>query len=226
MKPYYEKNGIEIYHADARDVLPDLKADLLLTDPPYGIGAANRSFGGGAGVKRHMTGLLRGKKAVPKRDYGHATWDDKPVADDLLMLAQGCCPHQIIFGGNYFNLGPARCFLVWDKLRGNTDYADAELAWTNFNRTVRVIRWKWNGFLQQVKEERHHPTQKPVGVMAWAIEQAPKECASILDPFMGAGSALVAARDLGRRAIGIELEERYCEITARRLEETALALAA
>lgn len=193
------------------------KPTFLCTDPPYGLGAARRSFGG-AGVVRHMTGLCAGK-AVPKRDYGDSAWDDKPVDRDLLELARSRCPHQIIFGGNYFDLGTARCFLVWDKLRGNTCYADAELAWTNFNRSVRVIRWKWNGFLQQVREPRFHPTQKPLGVMLWAIEQAPKECSSILDPFMGSGTTLVASRNLKRHAIGIELEERYCEIAANRLEE-------
>lgn len=225
MKPYYSEDGIQIFMGDCREILPDLPVvDLLCTDPPYGLGASRRNFGGN-GVKRHMTGILAGK-CVPKRDYGDSGWDDQPADTETIQQAIGKAAHQIIFGGNYFNLGPARCYLVWDKLRGDTCYADAELAWTNLDRAVRVIRWRWNGFLQEgVKEERYHPTQKPLPVMKWAIRQAPPECVTILDPFMGSGTTLRAAKDLNRRAIGIELEERYCEIAAKRLSQGVLSFA-
>ena len=215
MKPYYRSKGITIYCGDCREV-QGLRADLLCTDPPYGLGAARETFRGN-GVLRHMTGLCRGK-AVPKRDYGDAAWDDRPVDRTLLARFQAMCRYQVIFGGGvHFDLGPARCFLVWDKLRGNTDYADGELAWTNLDRAIRIIRYRWNGFLKQQPEERWHPTQKPVAVLEWAILQAP-HCETILDPFMGVGSGLVAARNLQRKAIGIEIEEKYCEIAARRLD--------
>lgn len=213
-----------IYHADCREVLADVSADLLLTDPPYGLGAARRNFGGNV-VKRHMTGLVAGK-AIPKRDYGDSAWDDVTCDQELLNLAISRCPYQVIWGGNYFDLGPSRCCLVWDKLRGNTDYADAEIAWTNFDRAVRVIRWRWNGFLQQNsgndKEERWHPTQKPLSVMAWAINQAPDTPSSILDPWLGSGTSLVAAKAAGMAGIGIEIEEKYCEIAAKRLSQEVL----
>ena len=224
MKPYYNHDGLTIYHADCREVLADVSADLLLTDPPYGLGAARRNFGGN-GVKRHMTGLVAGK-AIPKRDYGDSAWDDATCDQELLNLAISRCPYQVIWGGNYFDLGPSRCCLVWDKLRGNTDYADAEIAWTNFDRVVRVIRWRWNGFLQQNsgndKEERWHPTQKPLSVMAWAINQAPDTPSSILDPWLGSGTSLVAAKVAGMTGIGIEIEEKYCEIAAKRLSQEVL----
>ncbi len=225
MKPYYSHAGITIFHGDCREVLESLgRHDLLCTDPPYGLGAARKNFGG-KGVKRHMTGLCSGK-AIPKRDYGDAAWDDVVVSSDLLDAARALCEHHIIFGGNYFNLGPARCYLVWDKLRGETDYADAELAWTNLNRSVRVIRWRWNGFLQQnhgnAKENRFHPTQKPFSVMTWAINQAPPGCSSILDPFMGSGTTLLAAKSLRKQATGIEIEERYCDLAAKRLSQEVI----
>jgi len=224
MKPYYNHDGLTIYHADCREVLADVSADLLLTDPPYGLGAARRNFGGN-GVKRHMTGLVAGK-AIPNRDYGDSAWDDATCDQELLNLAISRCPYQVIWGGNYFDLGPSRCCLVWDKLRGNTDYADAEIAWTNFDRVVRVIRWRWNGFLQQNsgndKEERWHPTQKPLSVMAWAINQAPDTPSSILDPWLGSGTSLVAAKVAGMTGIGIEIEEKYCEIAAKRLSQEVL----
>ena len=194
-------------------------ADLLLTDPPYGLGAARKSFGR-AGVKCHATGLCKGK-AVAKGDYGDSAWDDEPADDALIALIRSCAKHQIIFGGNYFALPPSKCWLVWDKLRGNTDFADCELIWTNLNKAVRRIAYRWNGFLVEpgCKDIRVHPTQKPLAVMTWAIGQAPAECRSILDPFMGSGTTLVAAKAMGLTAIGIELHEPYAEIAAKRLSQ-------
>jgi DNA modification methylase len=224
MKPYYEHAGITIYHADCNEVLPDLSADLLLTDPPYGLRAA-RAEAFGNGVKRHMTGYVVGKM-IPKRDYGDAAWDDSPVDDATLLLAFSKAPWQIVWGGNYFNLPKTRCWLLWDKLRGDTHYADGEMAWTNLDNTVRIIRWRWNGFLTEdsnPRDERVHPTQKPVAVMHWCIRQAPDSCKTILDPWMGSGTTLYASKLLGRRAIGIEISEPYCEIAAKRLAQEVFA---
>ena len=222
MTPYYDHGGITIYHGDCRDVLPTLgQFDLLVTDPPYGLKVARKEQYG-AGVKMHFTGLAKGK-CIPKTDYGDSDWDDHPAELQAIRTSIELAEHQIVWGGNYFDLGPARCFLVWDKLRGDTDYADAELAWTNIDRTVRVIRYKWNGFLKAIPEDRFHPTQKPLAVMKWAIQQPKETCESILDPFMGSGTTLRAAKDLGRKAVGIEIEERYCEIAAKRLSQEVLA---
>lgn len=111
MTPYYEHGGLTIYHGDCREVLASLKADLLVTDPPYGIGEArgkNKS---------------RGKLAVSK-DYGVASWDDAPPARWLLGWLCDVTRHQIIWGGNYFSLPPSPCWLVWDKDNGSNDFAD------------------------------------------------------------------------------------------------------
>lgn len=212
--PYFSEGGITIYHGDAGEILPGIASvDLLLTDPPYGIGEArgkNKS---------------RGKVAVAK-DYGSSTWDDRPPASWLIDLMRDRAKWQIIFGGNYFALPPTSCWLVWDKDNGETDFADCELAWTNLTKAVRRKRHRWQGMLQepgQPREHREHPTQKPLPVMAWALSQAP-EAASVLDPFMGSGTTLVAAKNLGRSAIGIEREERYCEVAARRLSQQMLNL--
>lgn len=213
-KPYYDDgNGIVIYNADCREILPHLpKVDLVLTDPPYGIGEANGK------------NKSRGKLAVAK-DFGIAAWDDRPPArwvfDWLIEISR----HQIIFGGNYFALPASSCWLVWDKDNGLSDFADCELAWTNLTKAVRRLKWRWAGMLQENmgnKECREHPTQKPLEVMKWAMQHAPDDCLTILDPFMGSGTTLRAAKDLGRKCIGIELEEKYCEIAAKRLSQEVL----
>lgn len=215
MKPYYEEAGITIYHGDCREVLPTLGAvDLVLTDPPYGIGEArgkNKS---------------RGKLAISK-DYGTSSWDDVTPPDWIFGLLREMSRYQIIFGGNYFPLPPSKCWLVWDKLNGECDFADCELAWTNLPKAVRRIQWRWAGMLQQNmdrKEFRDHPTQKPLGVIKWALAQAPLDCAVVCDPFMGSGTTLVAAKEFGRKAIGIEREERYCDLAITRLRQDVLDL--
>ena len=222
MKPYYERGGVTIYHGDARDILPTLgRFDLLLTDPPYGIRAA-RKDGFGAGVVVHRGGLARGER-VQRRDFGDDAWDDAPVASDLLHACRDAAENHLIWGGNYFPLPPSKGILIWDKLRGDTDFADGELAWTNTDRALRIFRYRWNGFLVEkgCKDVREHPTQKPLALMKWCLSLYPKT-QSVLDPFMGSGTTLVAAKAAGIRAVGIDAEEKYCEVAARRLSQEVL----
>lgn len=214
--PYYDDgNGIVIYHGDCRELLP-LEWDVMLTDPPYGI-SADRRQGARAG-KRH------GAAVAPSRDYGPVQdWDARP-ADSTLLRSLIINP-SIIWGGNYFDLPSQSKWLVWDKQTGSNGYADAELAWTNLGGAVRTFRHQWMGMLQAASDSgnaRVHPTQKPVPLMRWCLEQMPS--GTVLDAFAGSGTTLVAAKDLGRRAIGIEIEERYCEIAAERLSQEVLAL--
>ena len=214
MKPYYQDDSVQIFNADCRDVLPTLdKVDLVLTDPPYGIGELRASRG-----DRSNLGVAVNYESVP--------WKDELVSDDLITLARSKGDTQIIFGGNYYDLPPTPSWLIWDKENGANDFADAEMAWTNMKSAVRLFRWRWQGMLQGdmgKKEFRYHPTQKPMPVMRWCIEQS-KTTGTILDPFMGSGTTLRAAKDLNRKAIGIEIEERYCEIAANRMSQMVLEL--
>jgi DNA modification methylase len=194
-----------LYLGDCREILPTLgRVDAVVTDPPYGIGEA-------AGKNKS-----RGNLAVA-RDYGNEAWDNQPCFDGI-GEAIACSNYQIIFGGNYYPLTPTSCWLVWDKLNGDNDFADCELAWTNLPKAVRRIQYMWNGMLRAHGEARgDHPTQKPIGVMKWCIGQLPADCETICDPFMGSGTTGVAAIQLGKKFIGIERSERYFDAACRRI---------
>jgi DNA modification methylase len=220
LRPYYEESGITIFHGDCREILPHLsKVDLLLTDPPYGIGS-DRNL---------RANQQHGNAKTASKDYGAGCWDSVIPPAWMFGLMVEHSRFQIIWGGNYFPLPPSKCWLVWDKDNGDNGYADCELAWTNLDGAVRKIRWRWMGMLQEEmgarKEYRDHPTQKPVPVMIWCLKQAGEmglDGDSVLDPFMGSGSTLVAAKRLGLRAIGIEIEEKYCEVAIERLRQEVL----
>ena len=200
-----------LYLGDCRDILPGLgKVDAVVTDPPYGIGADKGQAA--------RAGLRPGAAIAPSKCYGDTNWDSSPCDPEILAQMRAASHWQIIFGGNYFDLGPARCWLVWDKLNGANDYADCELAWTNLDKPVRRVTWLWHGMLRKGQEERHHPTQKPLGVMEWCINHLPP-VDTILDPFMGSGTTGVACVRLGKRFIGIEREPSYLDIACRRIEE-------
>jgi len=194
--------------ADCQDVLPTLgKVDAVATDPPYGIGA-------------YKTGTMGGGVLARQSTYAATEWDESPCSPEILKMMRDISDNQIIFGGNYFELPPARCWLVWDKENGDTDFADCELAWTNLDKAVRMIKWRWHGMLRKGNDgERVHPTQKPTGVMEWCISHLPDTSLTILDPFMGSGTTGVACVKMGRKFIGIEREEAYFEIACRRIRE-------
>jgi len=214
MKPYYEQDGITIYHGDCREILPGLAFDgLVLTDPQYGID--------------HPTDYhTRGRGALATcRDYPRVHGDDKPF-DPRWLLTIGAA--RIIWGANYFAplLPSVNGWLVWDKERpDDLDQATCELAWTDCVRGVRRFRYLWNGMIRAGDDYLEHPTQKPEALMRWCLNlRWTVGFADVLDPYMGSGTTLRAAKDCSRRAIGIEIEERYCEIAARRLDQGVLDL--
>jgi len=198
--PFYQDDSCTIYNADCREILPLLpRFDLLLTDPPYGLG--DRMKGGTWGGS-HKYDVMR-------------TWDQETPEDGLLENAVSLAEFAVIWGGNYFNLPPSRCFLIWDKSNAVPTMASAELGWTNFDKPVRTFRG------QVGVHTTGHPTQKPVPLMRWCLTLCPT-AQTILDPFMGSGTTLVAAKLEGRKAVGIEISEKYCELAANRLRQKVL----
>ena len=204
-----------LYLGDCRDILPTLgPVDAVVTDPPYGIGEAAGK------AKTRTTGFSPRVKHAYQRDYGDDDWDNEPIPADLMDMALSAGRLKVVFGGNYYALPPTSCWLVWDKLNGDTDFADCELAWTNLPKAVRRIRYLWNGCMRANGEKRgDHPTQKPVGVMSWALGQLPPDVRTVIDPFMGSGTTGVSCALAGLSFVGIEREQRYFEAACRRIEE-------
>jgi DNA modification methylase len=201
-----------LYLGDCRDILPTLpKVDAVVTDPPYGIGADSSMA--------KSSGFKGGGMMAAKSHYEATDWDAAPIDAAFMAEIRQKGKWQIIFGGNYYDCPPASCWLVWDK-EVNGHFADAELAWTNIPKAVRLFRHMWNGMLRKGGEERHgHPTQKPVEVMKWCLDHLPEPNSTILDPFMGSGTTGVAAVQMGRQFIGIEREPKYFDIACKRIED-------
>lgn len=201
-----------LYLGDCMEVMAGLgRVDAVVTDPPYGIGA-DKSM-------HKNSGTQYGNAAAAKRVYADTDWDSSPIDAATVAAILSAGEDCIIFGGNYFDLPPSRCWLVWDKKNGTNAFADCELAWTNLDKPVRKIEHMWNGMIRAGGEERNdHPTQKPLRVMEWCLTHIPA-AKNILDPFMGSGTTGVACVKAGRSFIGIEREPSYFDIACRRIEK-------
>jgi site-specific DNA-methyltransferase (adenine-specific) len=213
MKPYYADNAVTIYHGDCREILPSLAGvGAIVSDPPYGI-----AYQGGQGG--NLIHSARARKSEPVNGDAEP-FDPSP----FLTFA-----YVALFGAQHYpsRLPDGGTFHVWDK-RG--DYkpvhtADFDTVWINRKEPGRILRCVWRGICREVEHDQAilHPTQKPLRVMEWVLGMFPAD-ALVLDPFMGSGTTLRAAKNLGRRAIGIEIEERYCEIAARRMGQEVFDL--
>ena len=184
-----------LYLGDCLEILPTLgKVDAVVTDPPYGIG--DKMQGGTWGAAAKYSDFRR--------------WDAAP-SPDMLARLWVMAPEAIIWGGNYFDLPPGRCWFVWDKCNAVPTMADVELAWTNFDKPAKR-------FSYPVGVHVHgHPTEKPLALMMWCLRFTCGE--TILDPFMGSGTTGVACAKLGRRFIGVEIHEPYFQIACKRIEQ-------
>jgi len=204
----------QIINSDCIDVMremPDKCVDLVLTDPPYGIGEARND-------NESRSCLAQSK------DYGCLSWDDSIPSYDHFKEIIRISKNQIIFGGNYFidRLSNSPCWIVWDKDNGLNDFADCELAWTSFKTAVRRFKYRWQGMLQEnmrEKEKRIHPTQKPVALFEWILKLYSKPGDIILDPFLGSGTTVAACINLERQYIGIEISPDYVLASQQRIKK-------
>lgn len=204
---------------------PDKYFDLAIVDPPYGIGCMSMNYAKEGAVRTH------GYAVAKRRDYRkQSDWDIKPTKeyfDELFRVSKA----QIIWGGNYFSdiLEPSKSFIVWDKRcndRMVNDFADCEYAWLSSGMGVaRVFRYVWNGMIQgnmKTKEERFHPTQKPIALYEWILNRYAKEGDKIIDTHVGSASSLIACRNTNHKYVGFEIDEDYYRLAKERLDkETA-----
>jgi len=219
----------KVYNLDCLEymkTLPDDYFDLVITDPPYGIGESMKNHKS-RGKNPVGFGSSKRKQLPVAFDYGYSEWDSKIPSKEYFDEMFRVSKNQIIFGGNYFieYLKNSSCWIVWDKDNGENDFADCELIWTSFNSAVRKVKHRWHGMLQENmkwKEKKYHPTQKPVPVIRWILDKYAKEGDKIFDPFAGSGSFLVACHEKGFEFVGCEINENYCKIINERLKQQPL----
>jgi DNA modification methylase len=201
-----------LYLGDCLEIMPTLgKVNAVVTDPPYGIGAANGA---------HIRGTdASGRYKRRPRQYAGA-WDDARAEPDALRAILSGSAEQIIWGGNYFTdvLPVGGRWLVWDKLNSMPSYSDVELAWTSVKGVSAKKFTQCASGSAANRDGRCHPTQKPVALMKWCLGFLPN-AETILDPFAGSGTTGVACAKLGRKFVGIELDPGYFDIACKRIED-------
>jgi len=214
VRPYYEDGLVTLYHGDCREILPSLgRFGLLLSDPPYGMDYQHGARKGG--VKLGMDGES-------------IIGDDTPFDPSHLF---GIADRMILWGGNHFasRLPDSRGWLIWDKRDGtpSNDQSDCELAWTDCLATARVFSARWSGGHRTGREQaegRVHVNQKPVALMSWCLGRVIPVPARVVDPYAGSGPTLIACKEAGIPAVGIEIVERHCANAAERLSQNVLDL--
>ena len=201
---------------DAVDKLMDgQKADMVFTDPPYGMNAVSKDGKVGGSTKN-----------AKAKTYRPVLGDeDTTVARDACALLLSMkIPKMIVWGGNYFTdfLTPTPCWIVWDKRRPEgLTFADGEMAWTNMTTPLKFIRHKWDGYhrASERNEDRVHPTQKPAFLAQWCFDEYGKPDDVVIDLFGGSGSTLIAAEKTSRQARLMELDPKYCDVMVKRWQD-------
>jgi site-specific DNA-methyltransferase (adenine-specific) len=191
---------------------PDKYFDLAIVDPPYGIGEDVAS--------NHSRSRLANAKV-----YTAKGWDKETPNEEYFQEIFRVSKNQIIWGGNYFLdkiKVPTSCMLVWDKENGENDFADCELAWSSFKSAVRRFKFRWAGMLQgnmKDKESRIHPTQKPVQLYKWILQNYGTTGDKILDTHVGSASSLIAFEEEGFDYVGFEIDKEYFDNANKRIEQ-------
>lgn len=208
----------EVYLMDCLEGMkhyPDRYFDLAVVDPPYGIGIHKMNF----------TQSTKSKKAK-RNDYSDITdWDSKVPSLEYFQELFRVSKNQIIWGGNYFDLPNTKSWIVWDKRENekySNDFADGEMAWTSFDKPLRIFRYLWSGMLQKNmknKQKRIHPTQKPIELYEWIFMNYAKNGYKILDTHLGSGSSRIAASKMNLDFIGFETNGNYFKKSVKRYND-------
>lgn len=194
--------------------MSDKAFDLAIVDPPYGIG-----FDG-----ENPTMVLNKSdkwKNKQLRGYTKKDWDKAIPPPEYFSELMRVCKNQIIWGGNYFSLPPSGGWVVWEKQRpADFSLSQAELAWVANSGRVAIFSYLWNGFQKQIPEPRFHPTQKPVRLYSWLLQNYAKPGQTILDTHLGSGSSVIACLDRGHSVTAYEIDEEYFNLACLRIEQS------
>lgn len=190
---------IELLHIDCMEYmrgLPDKAFDLAIVDPPYGID------------------INRSGRLVKEKGWSYKAWDQGVPGQDYFTELARVSQNQIIWGGNYFGLNPTRCFLIWDKQQPEgVSFASCELAWTSFDASAKTFYMRPQG------EDRIHPTQKPIALYRWLLQNYAKPGQRILDTHLGSGSIAIACDIEGFDLVGCEIDADYIAAARKRLAD-------
>jgi site-specific DNA-methyltransferase (adenine-specific) len=201
---------------EAMREMPDKAFELAIVDVPYGIGES-----GERSTRPHKTKKCQNPSGAIKQ-YEIKEWDKQPPPQQYFNELFRVSVNQIVWGANHFisNMPfDSPCWIVWDKMNGDNDFADCELAWTSYRKAVRKFTWLWNGFQKQKPEERIHPTQKPVALYEWLLRNYAKAGDKILDTHLGSGSSRIAAYNLGFDFTGYEIDPDYFNAQEERFKK-------
>lgn len=186
---------------------PDNYYDLAVADPPYGINISE---------DLHKRGESCQKNGYRKWDYKE--WDNKPPSKGYFIELFRVSKKQIIWGGNYFDLPPTRCWLIWNKMQRDFSFADGELAWTSFDSSVRIFDYARGKALNNANLTKIHPTQKPIRLYEWILKNYAEEGQKILDTHLGSGSSRIAGYNYKMDFTGYELDKDYFDAAEKRFQ--------
>ena len=191
---------------EAMKAMADNEYDLAIVDPPYGIDASRMTMG-------------RGSANDKGRHDTSKDWDKETPKPEYFEQLKRVSKNQIIWGGNYFTLPPSRCWLLWDKIDYNSDFASHEMAWTSFDKVVKCFRRARSTGGDSIG--KIHPTQKPVALYKWLLHNYAKEGDKILDTHLGSGSIAIACHDYKYDLTGYEIDEDYYNAAVKRYKAHA-----
>lgn len=197
---------IELLNVDCMEymaTLPDKAFDLAIVDPPYGLGEK----------------ITNGGTWAAKLTKEDSAWDTAPTKEFFCELRR-VSKEQIIWGGNYFELPPTRCFLIWDKVAHMDTLADCELAWTSLDKNAKIFK-----HVRNTTEQRIHVCQKPIKLYEWILTNYAKPGQRVLDTHLGSGSSAIAAHYFGVDFVGCELDKDYFDAAKKRFEQQTAQLA-